>query len=257
MPWKFDYNRTPVAIILACQEAGYHLYDLGDCGDVYRNRDLLELFEGVDVLGINNVTPRFVEMKRQHDFSEQFEARRAGEVLRWGVDRGIAERTVHRGQPAWRIINREMQYLAIGPAAKQRAIRIRGLRDPAAMREAAKLEQREMGRRQRAHEKMVARRRASMKWQLDRLMRLAPEAPLPQAMNRFRIEGCESLRNYREVLIDAAGDADAEAVIEALEKLGREASVATHAAAMAIREAARNAPTVSDDDADALGDISF
>lgn len=257
MAREFDYNRAPEAIILACQMPGYQIYDLGPLGDVYRNRDLLELFEGVEVLGIKRVAPRFVEMKRRYEFSEEFEARRAGEVLKWATDRGIVERLIEAGQPAWRILDREMQYLAIGPAKRQRAIRIRGLKDQAAAREAAKLERREMGRRQRAREKEVGYLRVSMKWQLDRLLHLVPEAPLPEAMNRFRIEGHDLLRNYREILVDAAGDEDASTVISVLERLGVDASLAARAAETAIRKAAAEAPVVPDDDADAMGDMGF
>ncbi|MHA6297537.1 hypothetical protein [Devosia sp. CAU 1758] len=94
---------------------------------MYRNRDLVTLFEGVETIGINRVTPRFVEFKCDR-YSEAFEARRAGEVLRWAMDRGIVERIVEVGQPAWRILNREMHYLAIGPAKRQQAIRVRGRR---------------------------------------------------------------------------------------------------------------------------------
>lgn len=254
---QFNYNRAPEEIILACQAPGYQLYDLGPCGDVSRNAALLELFEGLETIGINRITPRFVEVKLKYGISDEFEARRAGEVLRWGTDRGILERIVDRGQPAWRILHREMHYLAVGPAKQQRAIRIRGLKDAEASREAAKLEAREMGRRQRAHEKVVAHNRKQMQWHLDRLMRLAPYASLPETMNRFRIEGCDLLRNYRGLIVDAAGDADADTIIDALEKLGRDASWSVHQAAVAMRKAAAEAIVVTDDDADAIGDLEF
>lgn len=249
MRWSFDYNRAPEAIILACQEPGYQLYDLGDCGDVYRNRDLLELFEGVETIGISRVARRFVEMKRQHEFSEAFEARRAGEVLQWAIDRGIAERIVEAGQPAWRIVDREMQYLAVGPAAKQRAIRIRGLKDPDAAKKAAKLEKRELRRRQRARLKEIAGHRAAIDCNLYIIMHMSPEEPLPAELERFRVEGYDLLRNYHSVLIDSAVEKDGWKIVDVLADIEVKASMA--------RRAAATAPVLPDDDADAMGDISF
>jgi len=254
---KFDYNRSPEAIILACHGLSYEPYDLGPLGDVYRNRDLLELYEGVDVLGINMVAPRFAKMKQRDDFSDGFEARRAGEVLRWATDRGIVERLIEAGQPAWRILDREMNYLAIGPATRQRAIRIRGLRDPAKITEASRAASREYKRLERARLKQVARYRTALIRNLDIIAGLSPMEPLPEELEHFRIEGHPYLRNYRDVLIDANEVGDGGKICRAVAFLGMRLLSASRDARHAAHWTAAESPVLPDDDADALGGIDF
>jgi len=129
---------------------------------VYRNNDLIEMFEGVEVLTIDTITPRFVEMKKAFRYGVVFEARRSGEVLRWTSDRGLTERIVSGDRPAWRNQDRHPHSIAIGPERNQRVIRIRGLNTDDERVDAVKLQKRELKRRERTCVKVVAWRSRRM-----------------------------------------------------------------------------------------------
>jgi hypothetical protein len=257
MPGYFHYDRAPEEIILACQAPDHERYWFQRNDNLYRNRDLLGLFGEHEVLRIGQVTPRMQQLKAHDRYSEGFEAKRAGELIRWGVDHGILVREIVDRQPAWRLLDREMQYLLVGPAAKQREIRIRGLKDPVELVEANKLANREYKRQDRARAKQIERYREAMARNLDRIMQSSPDEPLPAALDRFRIEGHELLRNYREVLIDAVAGEDGWTIVGIIATTAMDATAAAFEASMAARKAAAEAPVVPDDDADAMGSMDF
>jgi hypothetical protein len=257
MPRNFDYDRTPADIIMACQSRSHEPYMFQRNNNLYRNRDLLELFGEREFLRIDELTPRMQEVHARDKYSEGFEAKRAGELIRWGMDHEVlAQETVDR-RPAWRLLDREMQYLLVGPATRQREIRFRGLKDQVELVEANKLAYREYKRRDRATAKQVERQREAVTRNLERVLQVSPEEPLPESLDRFRVEGHGLLRSYREVLIDAVADEDGWKVVSAIAETTLAAVAVFHTAKIAERKAAAEAPAVPDDDADALGSMDL
>lgn len=127
----------------------HHRYDLGPEGDFWRNRDLIAAFGGRDVATTAELVDAYHEAARRPDYSIKFDAMRFGEILHFALEHGLVERIGARPTPRWRLLQKEMQFELIGPAKKQRALRIRNV-PPADAPAMHKLWTREVKRRERA-----------------------------------------------------------------------------------------------------------
>lgn len=120
------------------------------------------------------------------EWSEHFNALRAGETMQWGAEHGIVQFVGYTPYRRWRLVHCEMQFELVGPEAKQRAIRVRGLTGEAA-RVATKLWVREQKRRERARQRALAKFKPVVLQQIDAICRRDPER---------RIDGIRDLQQF-------------------------------------------------------------
>ncbi|MEO9228147.1 MAG: hypothetical protein ABI216_04205 [Devosia sp.] len=129
----------------------------------------------------------------------EFEAIRAGELLRWACTAGLVKRCVVQGEKSWRLLDRRMHFMCIGAAAHPRAICILGPnRDP----DADRLIKRELRRRERARAKLIADNRISIERMLNGIGRDDPSMEVPDELAHLAVPGIARILELRQVLLD-------------------------------------------------------
>jgi len=215
-------------------------WHLGDRHDYWQNCRVLEAFGDQEVAVVDDLIENFRAARQamREDFTLTFDCLRLAEALQWGAKHGIVERVFGaRPEPQWRLLVRERQFECVGPAARQVAIRVRGLQGPEGVA-AAKLWDRELKRREKARLKAVAKAKPGMMRIIAAICRRAPETILTDYMAKFTVGEFVTVEQCRFVIedaIDGMGEVEVGIVDRALEKIFN-----------SLPEAPRPAPVVAD-----------
>jgi hypothetical protein len=204
-------DMQPEEIVAACLADGHRIWGINAHR---RNSELLEIFGNQRELSAREVVERYRTLRREDVFSVSFDAKRAGEAIRWGIDERLVE--VAPGQELrFRLLVAEMVYERFGIDGDT-IVRIKHLPDAAAQQQADRLWHKELQRRERLRVKRVKKAQAECIRELDIIAREQPDRPLPDELAQFRIAGASTFAEVRDLIIDAfAGnisDADAWAI---------------------------------------------
>jgi len=117
-----------VSTILAHQEPDHEIFNLGERGDYYRTVGLLALFKrGHRTLRVTDLVAGYARRVDQRWFPDEFNAKRAGDLVRWGTDLGHLARLGSGQETTWTIVDRRPKFALIGSIVRRRCIRIRDL----------------------------------------------------------------------------------------------------------------------------------
>lgn len=189
-------------------------FDTTAVGPVYHNRAIISAFAGQVERTTSELIAKFPG--NEEDWSEQFNALRAGEVLGWALQEGIVERVFVRGvvqQHLWRLVYAEQQFERIGRGPRQRAIRLHNAGDLQA--ENNRLWARELKTRERLRQKAIDKAKPRILDALARICRIAPDTDITavKGLERFTLADIRTISACRELIIDevagmGAGDVD-------------------------------------------------
>lgn len=188
----------PLEIVDIAARRNRQRFDLGPCGDAYRNAEILEDFAGAN----ERTSTEFVaaESARHRDWSEQFCALRVGERLGWAVENGIVQRVPY--SPRWQLLQRQKLFEIVGGERNRHAIRVRGIADAAEHAAAQRLWNRELKRRERERLRDIEKYRPEIIRALDRIVRLAPDTKLEGYLERFAVGGYDTVASCKQYIID-------------------------------------------------------
>src|SRR5690606_31799441 len=172
---------APLDIVDIAARRGRQRFDLGPCGDAYRNAEILEDFAAANERTSMELIA--AEAERHRDWSEQFCALRVGERLGWAVEHGIVQRVPY--SPRWQLLQRERQFEIVGGERNRHSIRVRGIADAAEHAAAQKLWNRELKRRERERLRDIEKYKPEIIRALDRIVRLAPDTKLEGYLEQF------------------------------------------------------------------------
>ncbi|GEM_PF-2773534 len=212
--------------------------------DFHYNEFLLDLFDGQDIIDLRTLLLL--------DFDEdpqQWVACVEGTatLIGWGLANGLLEHINKRGpSEAFRLLERRQQFVLIGKPPRETSLRI--LAPTLPLDQIDRLMAKERRRIQRDGPLVAAETRAF----LDEGMEQFPTLPLPHSLREFRREGFDLLRNYRDLLIDAAGGINGEWVKSRVREAVRAAS---HG--MSSGTAETTWMDVVEDDAEAICQVDF
>lgn len=180
----------------------HKIHSTSDRAPYYRNVDLLRCFGRRRRLSTSEFVERYrcMDRVREAALSHAFDCHRATELLRWALD----ERMVERQGDEWRLLVPEMVFEMFGRVGLHDwAVRVRRLPTPEAQAEADKLWDREQKRVERLRVSRAKELRKDTERHLDTIERHDPGRVLPKHMKRFRIAGCTTFAEVRELILDA------------------------------------------------------
>jgi hypothetical protein len=192
-------------IIEIASAPGHRRYVGGDKDDFWRNQDLLRAFAGTTERTSIELAAVF---HAQHpEWSEHFNALRAGETLQWSLEHGIVERIGARPTPRWHLLHRELQFELLGPEKKQHAIRVRGLTGDAAVI-AARLWEREQKRRERARLRAIEKFKPVVLQQIAAICRRNPDRRIDdiRELAPFVVGDINTFAACRQLIEDSLDD---------------------------------------------------
>jgi hypothetical protein len=194
---------THQVIALEHEAAQGALYDLGPRANVIRNQQLLALFGERTVLRLSEIVWRMHEVNGRPGWPLTFEAKRVGDLMRWSREEGVVRRTSSAGEPAWRIIDRRVRYMEIGPEGNRQVVKTVDPTptEPSILGMLAV----EIGRQESLRRFIAEAQRTKAAQALDRLAVVDREAPVPRSLHRFAPDKARTVVALRDVLIEAAG----------------------------------------------------
>lgn len=208
----------PDEIVRRAADPEHQIRPGGGHMDYVRNLDLLKLFDGgrgfrkATTLSASDIAKRW-ELLPQGGYSWRFEVMRLGELINWGVARGLV-RQLDDPNGRWKLLVREQQFELCGPVRKSVCLRVRGLTGLDAIA-ADRIWRRELKRRERARVKHAARIVDMVNSDIDFISRHAPSTKLPDMLARFAVGGSDTIVAVRELIVDALiplSEADANAI---------------------------------------------
>ncbi len=109
-------------------------YDAGPCWNAFVNRDLIDMWKGVDWLGRADIVERYSTAmgarfaRYQGRPTEPRSWSDAGNLIHHGLRLGLlAEKTGPGGERGWRLISREVMWRVEGTGYDRKAVQVRGL----------------------------------------------------------------------------------------------------------------------------------
>ncbi|HEY8361003.1 MAG TPA: hypothetical protein VIL30_26390 [Ramlibacter sp.] len=254
MPLFDGKPKTLAEIVLDCQRPGYELYRFKKGGDhdIVFGHWLKALFEGREIIAADEVAEAF-QGTMHTGFSLEFEAKRGGEVIRWGVDNGILSRVPGAKVPAWRINagERELLFVQVGASrSTERKVRTRrwaSAEEEKADRAALK---RWAAAQERARVKKVAASRVIIERQLTAILARDVEVEARGELLQYTAPGITKLveiQGYILQQLDSMPVGQARAIDLCL--------VHEYADILSLPLPLEPAPEISDEDLAILGDI--
>ncbi|WP_425033010.1 hypothetical protein [Pelagibacterium sp.] len=231
-------------IITRATKPDHALFESGRAWDFLQNLKLLELFDDRKILDIKLGMLHFKQLKGFRPFhTDEFTALRFGKLLSWGLHKKIVRH--HGGALRWRLLHSEMQYEMCGPAVRQRAVRVRNVKDCFEAAEAHQIWQKELKRRERVRARYAEKMAAEASEYIDFIIDEAPETKLPDPIASLAVADHDTIAACRDVMIIAMRDLGVEECRNVHGQLRR-----------AYRKVAVKAKQQKEADMDAIADLT-
>ncbi|WP_108398283.1 hypothetical protein [Devosia submarina] len=150
-------------IILETLQPDYQPFEYRHDGDYFRNKDILATWGDIPHLPIeiSKLATLYNPANGRH-YRMEFDARRAGEMIRRGIENGIVKQSTLGREIVFRLLETEPLYVMVGPSNNRRQVRVRRWRSAEEEKQSLKELKREADRIERARLKRIAdlRRRA-------------------------------------------------------------------------------------------------